>query len=133
MSGDCVAIDRSWGPSAGRCRGGMDFTMTFEESMFCILPAAIIILAAPARVFRLRSKYVKTRKSRILSLKKVDHPVSPSPPIDLIWCFRVHTTGVDPTWGLAIQSLDRNNTSRRHHHIYRYSATLCTLLVRTYV
>ncbi|EAQ84525.1 hypothetical protein CHGG_08539 [Chaetomium globosum CBS 148.51] len=47
---DCVAVDNTWGPSAGPCRGGLDFTLTFEESILSLLPAALLIIAAALQV-----------------------------------------------------------------------------------
>ncbi|KAK4246305.1 P-loop containing nucleoside triphosphate hydrolase protein [Corynascus novoguineensis] len=47
----CVATDNAWGPWAGpSCRGGLDFTLTFEESILTILPAGLLILAAALQI-----------------------------------------------------------------------------------
>ncbi|KAL2198275.1 P-loop containing nucleoside triphosphate hydrolase protein [Corynascus similis CBS 632.67] len=47
----CVATDNAWGPWAGpSCRGGLDFTLTFEESILTILPAGLLVLAATLQI-----------------------------------------------------------------------------------
>lgn len=51
MDMDCDAADTAWGPWAGPdCRGGLDFTLTFEEAILTILPTALFILAAVAQI-----------------------------------------------------------------------------------
>ncbi|KAL2134935.1 hypothetical protein VTI74DRAFT_10342 [Chaetomium olivicolor] len=47
----CLVADTHWGPWAGpECRGGIDFTLTFEESILSILPTAVLIIAAALQV-----------------------------------------------------------------------------------
>ncbi|GKZ80048.1 hypothetical protein AnigIFM56816_004263 [Aspergillus niger] len=38
MIATCEQIDESWGPWAQSCRGGFDFTLTFEDTILIILP-----------------------------------------------------------------------------------------------
>lgn len=67
-----VCTDASFGPSVppiGECRGGFDFTVTFEESIFSIAPASILILILPLRILRLWGSSPKTRGSRTDGLK----------------------------------------------------------------
>lgn len=46
--------DEGFGPVAQDCRGGFDFTIAFEQYLFSILPASLLILAAPLRLRHLR-------------------------------------------------------------------------------
>jgi hypothetical protein len=63
-SSSCVAVDDSFGPHAGDCRGGFDFTLLFEESVLAIPVTALLLLAAPCRIFYLlRKGSVKVDKS----------------------------------------------------------------------
>ncbi|KAK8066686.1 hypothetical protein PG997_013433 [Apiospora hydei] len=58
--------DGTFGPSIAaipECRGGFDFTVTFEESIFSIGPACIVMLFFPWRMFFLWDRAQKTRKS----------------------------------------------------------------------
>lgn len=45
------AADRHFGPSIdARCRGGFDFTLTFEQSILSIAPSALLLLIVPFRL-----------------------------------------------------------------------------------
>ncbi|KAI2824957.1 hypothetical protein CBS115989_378 [Aspergillus niger] len=46
MIATCEQIDESWGPWAQSCRGGFDFTLTFEDTILIILPSIIFIVAS---------------------------------------------------------------------------------------
>ncbi|KAL0933172.1 ABC multidrug transporter [Colletotrichum truncatum] len=46
--------DDAFGPIVQNCRDGFDFTLTFEQCLFTILPASLLLLAAP---FRFRQLY----------------------------------------------------------------------------
>ncbi|KAF2475450.1 canalicular multispecific organic anion transporter 1 [Lindgomyces ingoldianus] len=75
-SRSCVAVDDSFGPYAGeQCRGGFDFTLLFEDTIFCILPLILVFCMAPFRIFYLRRKRTKVSKSLLLPTKL------------LAWCF----------------------------------------------
>ncbi|KAG6365911.1 hypothetical protein INS49_000087 [Diaporthe citri] len=42
--------DESFGPVVQDCRGDFDFTIAFEQYLFSILPACLLIIAAPLRL-----------------------------------------------------------------------------------
>lgn len=46
--------DESFGPAVQDCRGDFDFTIAFEQYLFAILPASLLIIAAPLRLRHLR-------------------------------------------------------------------------------
>ncbi|KAH7237781.1 P-loop containing nucleoside triphosphate hydrolase protein [Fusarium redolens] len=50
------SCDDSFGPHAGDCRGGFDFTLLFEESILTLPITALVLLAAPCRVVYLLQK-----------------------------------------------------------------------------
>lgn len=50
-SPSCAALDDSFGPHAGNCRGGFDFTLLFEEAILTILPLGVLFLVLPPRVW----------------------------------------------------------------------------------
>lgn len=64
--------DDSFGPTVKleSCRNGFDFTLLFEESIFTILPAAVLLCAVPCRIFSIhrRPNAVKGSLLRILKL-----------------------------------------------------------------
>jgi ATP-binding cassette subfamily C (CFTR/MRP) protein 1 len=71
MSHVCQA-DTSFGPGAGSCRGGFDFSLTFEESILGIVPQAAILLFTPLRLASLRRRRDRVAKNSHLGhLKKV--------------------------------------------------------------
>jgi hypothetical protein len=45
--------DAAFGPAVDGCRDGFDFTLVFEQSILVILPAALLLVAAPFRLLRL--------------------------------------------------------------------------------
>ncbi|PTB70684.1 P-loop containing nucleoside triphosphate hydrolase protein [Trichoderma citrinoviride] len=52
--------DAAFGPVVdAACRGGFDFTLVFEQSIFVLLPASLLILVAPLRLIQLRKASVK--------------------------------------------------------------------------
>lgn len=66
------AADDSFGPVVdAACRHGFDFTLTFEQSMLVLLPAALLILAAPFRLLHLRNATVKVDGRRLRDMKLV--------------------------------------------------------------
>ncbi|KAL2178346.1 uncharacterized protein P884DRAFT_269013 [Thermothelomyces heterothallicus CBS 202.75] len=68
---DCVAVDIAWGPWAGpSCRGGLDFTLAFEESILSILPTALLIIAAALQVAFLLGRPRQTANGTLLWLKQ---------------------------------------------------------------
>ncbi|KAK2127563.1 P-loop containing nucleoside triphosphate hydrolase protein [Fusarium oxysporum II5] len=65
-----LSCDDSFGPYAGDCRGGFDFTLLFEESILTIPITALVLLAAPCRVlYLLHKNKVKVDSSRWLYCK----------------------------------------------------------------
>lgn len=46
--------DESFGPVVQDCRGDFDFTIAFEQYLFSIVPASLLIIAAPLRLRQLR-------------------------------------------------------------------------------
>ena len=73
----CVGLDDSFGPWAGDCRGGFDFTLFFEETILTILPLGLVLLIIPLRLWFLlkRPKKVvggsKLPTIKIVSLRPV--------------------------------------------------------------
>ncbi|KAK1728937.1 ABC transporter [Colletotrichum acutatum] len=47
--GCSLTADDAFGPTVQHCRDGFDFTLTFEQCLFTILPASLLILIAPLR------------------------------------------------------------------------------------
>ncbi|KAI6769290.1 hypothetical protein HG531_010394 [Fusarium graminearum] len=70
-STNCAAsVDASFGPFVPpECRYGFDFTLVFEQSILVLLPASLILIIAPFRIFRLRNAPVKVAGYRLRSVK----------------------------------------------------------------
>ncbi|KAK6540555.1 hypothetical protein TWF694_009346 [Orbilia ellipsospora] len=51
----CVE-DLGFGPTIVHCPRGLDFTLQFEESVFNVIPAGLVIILAPLRIWYLRQK-----------------------------------------------------------------------------
>lgn len=47
----CAHIDNSFGPHAGGCRDGFDFTLLFEETILTLLPLGLLVLGLFPRVW----------------------------------------------------------------------------------
>jgi len=62
--------DGKFGPGAGDCRGGFDFTLTFEESILGLAPQLIFLLLAPIRFLTLRGRRLKLLKHSHLGFLK---------------------------------------------------------------
>ncbi|KAL7950242.1 P-loop containing nucleoside triphosphate hydrolase protein [Trichoderma barbatum] len=63
--------DAAFGPVVdAACRDGFDFTLVFEQSIFVLLPASLLVLAAPLRLIQLRKSSVKVgdHVSRVIKL-----------------------------------------------------------------
>ncbi|WZH41295.1 P-loop containing nucleoside triphosphate hydrolase protein [Fusarium acuminatum] len=67
----CISsTDTSFGPFVGpECRDGFDFTLVFEQSILVLLPAALLLVLAPVRLFRLRNVPVKVAGRRLRTVK----------------------------------------------------------------
>jgi ATP-binding cassette subfamily C (CFTR/MRP) protein 1 len=63
-------LDRTFGPAVGQCRGGFDFTLTFEESILGFVPQILLILLTPIRFLTLRGRRVKLFKNSHLGFLK---------------------------------------------------------------
>jgi len=70
MSRACHA-DGSFGPGIGSCRGGFDFTLSFEDSMLGLLPQAALLLLAPLRLATLRHRRRRIAKDSHLGVLKM--------------------------------------------------------------
>ncbi|KAM0298499.1 hypothetical protein ACHAPM_008569 [Fusarium culmorum] len=70
-STNCAAsVDASFGPFVPpECRHGFDFTLVFEQSILVLLPASLLLIIAPFRIFRLRNAPVKVAGDRLRSVK----------------------------------------------------------------
>lgn len=67
----CSVVDNSLNIGVGSCRGGLDFTLLFEESILTIFPLAIVALVAPWRILYLFKRSVKVRNGDILLQSKL--------------------------------------------------------------
>ncbi|KAK2932439.1 AAA ATPase domain [Fusarium oxysporum f. sp. vasinfectum] len=64
------SVDASFGPFVGpECRDGFDFTLVFEQSILVLSPAALLLILAPVRLFRLRNVPVKVTGYRLQTVK----------------------------------------------------------------
>ncbi|EMT60451.1 Multidrug resistance-associated protein 1 [Fusarium odoratissimum] len=64
------SVDASFGPFVGpECRDGFDFTLVFEQSILVLSPAALLLILAPVRLFRLRNVPVKVTGYRFRTVK----------------------------------------------------------------
>ena len=68
---ECTIIDDTFGPHAGDCRGGLDFTLLFEDTILCILPLVVVIFASVIRLMFLSKRSNKVISSHLLSAKIV--------------------------------------------------------------
>ncbi|KAM5348158.1 hypothetical protein ACJ41O_007982 [Fusarium nematophilum] len=65
-----LSADDGFGPVVGPgCRDGFDFTLTFEQSILVLLPAGILLVLAPFRLFHLRNAPVKVTGHRLRVVK----------------------------------------------------------------
>ena len=71
----CKQIDATFGPYAGDCRGGFDFTLLFEESILSILPLGLLLIIVPFRVSYLFRRTIKVDPSSWLASKLVGSPI----------------------------------------------------------
>ncbi|KAF5630704.1 major facilitator family transporter [Fusarium sp. NRRL 25303] len=72
-----LSCDDSFGPYAGGCRGGFDFTLLFEESILTLPITGLVLLAAPCRVlYLLHKNEVKVENSRWLYCKIISFLIS---------------------------------------------------------
>ncbi|KAF2837197.1 P-loop containing nucleoside triphosphate hydrolase protein [Patellaria atrata CBS 101060] len=63
--------DSSFGPWAGNCRDGFDFTLLFEESVLGLLPQSLLLLLGPLRLITLRKRRRRVAKGSHLGFIKL--------------------------------------------------------------
>jgi ATP-binding cassette, subfamily C (CFTR/MRP), member 1 len=64
-------LDGTFGPAVnGQCRGGFDFTLTFEESILGLAPQIILLFLTPIRFITLRGRRVQLLKNSHLGFLK---------------------------------------------------------------
>ncbi|KAL3590087.1 hypothetical protein FPOAC2_12269 [Fusarium poae] len=70
-STNCAAsVDASFGPFVPpECRHGFDFTLVFEQSILVLLPASLLLVIAPFRIFHLRNAPAKVAGHLLRSVK----------------------------------------------------------------
>ncbi|KAK8059612.1 hypothetical protein PG996_009542 [Apiospora saccharicola] len=54
MAGCALTAEGWFGPTVQGCRDNFDFTLSFEQCIFTILPASALLIVAPLRIFHLR-------------------------------------------------------------------------------
>ncbi|KAG6365767.1 hypothetical protein INS49_007378 [Diaporthe citri] len=71
MDPSTLCGDNSFGPGvkSADCRGGFDFTVTFEEAILAILPTACFIIITPFRTLHLFRGRLRVRKNALHLLK----------------------------------------------------------------
>lgn len=67
----CKLVDDTFGPYAGHCRGGFDFTLLFEESILSIVPLVLLIGVIPLRILYLIRRSIKVERGFLLPSKLV--------------------------------------------------------------
>jgi hypothetical protein len=61
----CSRLDDSFGPHAGDCRGGFDFTLLFEEAILTILPVGLLLIVLAPRIW-----YLLRREKKVLAANR---------------------------------------------------------------
>jgi hypothetical protein len=61
----CSRLDDSFGPHAGDCRGGFDFTLLFEEAILTIVPLGLLLIVLPPRIW-----YLLKREKKVLAANR---------------------------------------------------------------
>lgn len=61
----CSRLDDSFGPHAGDCRGGFDFTLLFEEAILTIVPIGLLLMVLPPRIW-----YLLKRTKKVLAANR---------------------------------------------------------------
>lgn len=82
-------LDDTFGPSAASCRGGLDFTLLFEESIFTIAPTTCLFAVALLELFWWPDAQSKVRKHWTGPAKMVRTFLGP-PPLRLRTYFPSH-------------------------------------------
>lgn len=72
--------DAAFGPVVDTaCRDGFDFTLVFEQSIFVLAPAAVLVLVAPLRLRQLRKSPIKVADNASRMVKLVSGLPSDAP------------------------------------------------------
>ena len=66
-----LSVDDSFGPWAGQCRAGFDFTLLFEEAILTIPLLCFFLLLMPWRILKLSKCNVKVIGSPLRYFKSV--------------------------------------------------------------
>ncbi|KAF3941853.1 hypothetical protein ABW19_dt0205581 [Dactylella cylindrospora] len=56
MANSTCYEDLGFGPTVVSCRQGLDFTLQFEESVFDLVPAGLVIILSPLRIWQLYNR-----------------------------------------------------------------------------
>ncbi|RDW84315.1 hypothetical protein BP6252_01905 [Coleophoma cylindrospora] len=131
--------DDSFGPSVGgTCRGGFDFSVVFEESIFSIGPAALLLLTIPLRVFQLhrRRRKVKNTTLHVAKLSVIATfaalqvalivIISQSPPVSRV---SIASASLDLAAALGIGLLSHLEHSRSIHPSFLLTIYLLTTFI----
>jgi hypothetical protein len=70
----CTRVDDSFGPHAGDCRGGFDFTLLFEEAILTLVPVGILLVVLPPRVWYLSRRVKKVAAGKRSPAIKIVRP-----------------------------------------------------------
>lgn len=70
-AGHALTAEGWFGPTVQGCRDNFDFTLSFEQYIFTILPASALLIVAPLRIFHLRKLPAVVRGSLLRRLKLV--------------------------------------------------------------
>lgn len=67
-----ASADAAFGPAVSSpCREGFDFTIAFEQSILVLLPAALLLVAAPIRFAQLLKSRVHVKPNHMRNAKMV--------------------------------------------------------------
>jgi ATP-binding cassette subfamily C (CFTR/MRP) protein 1 len=78
----CTRLDNSFGPHAGDCRGGFDFTLLFEETILTLLPIGILLIVLPLRICFLLKRSKKVKAGNLLVAVKIVSRHEPLPNLE---------------------------------------------------
>lgn len=65
--------DAAFGPFIAGCRQDFDFTLSFQQYFFSVVPSAFLLLAGPFRIFVLRRQVAKV-DGNVLKYTKLVYP-----------------------------------------------------------
>ncbi|KAK6343113.1 hypothetical protein TWF718_008486 [Orbilia javanica] len=90
MANATCAEDLGFGPTVLHCRQGLDFTLQFQESMFDLLPAGLVIILSPLRIWQLRRRPKRVFEKSFASSKLMNITILAILKLILaiVWTFR---------------------------------------------